>query len=639
MKEGKVMDIKIIGFKNIENLEMSLDDLKINLLFGMSGSGKSSIAEALLREDLEENVTIGKNIKQEILINNATSSSNIFVFNNYTSDQFISSKDTEGMYKVLIDNQNEIKDTEDKIKLQLKELSDSLLSNKSSYDAYLNMKKDLGSSLTRDNKLKSNSKINDLKKSLKRISHSKSIKEIEKMSFDKLDWLKRGLDFLDDKNNCPFCEKTVSKKRINRIQKYAGFQSKSLQNLNDINKTYASSGLINNIDLTLESVEEFEKKLIKMIKATNDYDKLNEFINNVYNFDIANIEPIKLSKEFKELFEDTYSRAQNVFRNIRRIKGLSKASDGKAKKVLSRRLNPLNNYLDMMSIPYKIEAQYANGTITDYKIVHIADPMNEHRVKSLSFGEKNILSLLLFIYQCKTESPDLIVIDDPASSYDDFRRDQILKIIKKELKSETILVLSHDGVFAKYALSDKGLNKGKIYYYENYGYKTKLTEIDKNDFGNFDNYIVERIKTINDYYQKIINLRLLYEGGHSIVYGYLSSIVHKVSKHEIDKLLIENGTTEKEIIQTIKDKYRDLQKVTIPPYKESSVINIDTSNYSLIEKAFYLRENYKVELTKEGLIEEINDYVHINRKLRVCLNPYKFGFITKKLYDYISNKW
>lgn len=196
MKEGKVMDIKITGFKNIENLEMSLDDLKINLLFGMSGSGKSSIAEALLREDLEENVTIGKNIKQEILINNATSSSNIFVFNNYTSDQFISSKDTEGMYKVLIDNQNEIKDTEDKIKLQLKELSDSLLSNKSSYDAYLNMKKDLGSSLTRDNKLKSNSKINDLKKSLKRISHSKSIKEIEKMSFDKLDWLKRGIRFL-----------------------------------------------------------------------------------------------------------------------------------------------------------------------------------------------------------------------------------------------------------------------------------------------------------------------------------------------------------------------------------------------------------------------------------------------------------
>lgn len=51
------MKIKISGYKNIENLEMYIDDYKINMLFGMSGSGKSSIAEALQKKDLEENCT------------------------------------------------------------------------------------------------------------------------------------------------------------------------------------------------------------------------------------------------------------------------------------------------------------------------------------------------------------------------------------------------------------------------------------------------------------------------------------------------------------------------------------------------------------------------------------------------------
>ncbi|MBQ6216213.1 MAG: hypothetical protein IJK53_02410 [Erysipelotrichaceae bacterium] len=76
------MKIKISGYKNIESLEMYIDDYKINMLFGMSGSGKSSIAEALQKKDLEENCTLGKNIKQEILINGEENSSNVLIYNN-----------------------------------------------------------------------------------------------------------------------------------------------------------------------------------------------------------------------------------------------------------------------------------------------------------------------------------------------------------------------------------------------------------------------------------------------------------------------------------------------------------------------------------------------------------------------------
>ncbi|MBR0420380.1 MAG: AAA family ATPase [Erysipelotrichaceae bacterium] len=630
------MKIEISGYKNIENLEMYIDDYKINMLFGMSGSGKSSIAEALQKKDLEENCTLGKNIKQEILINGEENSSNVLIYNNEIVNSFISSKDTDGMYKVLIDNQKEIKDAEDKLRVQIKELSNSLSVNRSIYDSYMNIKGDLGSPLTNAGKLKSNAKINDLKKSLKSVSHSKSLKVIEKMSIPKINWLKEGLEIKGDNDNCPFCEKIISRRRIRKIQMVASFQSKSLQNLHNVNNTHAASGFINNIDLTLKSIEKFEKELIKMIKATNDYSRTEEFVNNVLNLEITNIKPIELSKEFKELFGDVYNKAQKVFKNINRIKGLTIASDNKAKKVLSRRLSPLNNYLDKMSIPYKVEAQYARGTIKDYKIIHISDPEGIDRPRSLSYGEKNMISLLLFIYQCKAEMTDLVIIDDPASSYDDFRRNQLLKIIKNELKNKTVLILSHDGIFAKYALADTSLNRGRIYFYENYGGNTKFSEIGKDDFGDFYDFVIDRIKNTDDYYQKIVNLRLLYEGSHSIVYGYLSAIVHNESKDLVDKLLVQKGQTEKAIIEKIKNNNSELKNITIPYY--TYPIHRDISNYSLIEKAFLLRENYEDELKDEGLLDEINDYVHINRKLKVCLNPYKYGFITKKLHSYIENK-
>ena len=67
------MIIKIQGYKNIESLNCKLVDNKINMVFGMSGSGKSSISGALNKEELERNATFGKRIEQEISINESKS--------------------------------------------------------------------------------------------------------------------------------------------------------------------------------------------------------------------------------------------------------------------------------------------------------------------------------------------------------------------------------------------------------------------------------------------------------------------------------------------------------------------------------------------------------------------------------------
>ena len=55
------MRISIKGYKNIENLDYEVEDNKINVVIGISGSGKSAIAEALTHQNFSFNKKINYN--------------------------------------------------------------------------------------------------------------------------------------------------------------------------------------------------------------------------------------------------------------------------------------------------------------------------------------------------------------------------------------------------------------------------------------------------------------------------------------------------------------------------------------------------------------------------------------------------
>lgn len=58
----------------------------------------------------------------------------------------------------------------------------------------------------------------------------------------------------------------------------------------------------------------------------------------------------------------------------------------------------------------------------------------------LSTGEKNLIALLLFLAR---PDGDVLLIDDPASSFDDYRRTQIFDLIQA-VGDKTLLVVSHE---------------------------------------------------------------------------------------------------------------------------------------------------------------------------------------------------
>ncbi|MCA6105164.1 AAA family ATPase [Bradyrhizobium sp. WSM 4400] len=67
--------------------------------------------------------------------------------------------------------------------------------------------------------------------------------------------------------------------------------------------------------------------------------------------------------------------------------------------------------------------------------------------RHLSYGEKNAFALVLFMYQVLSEKPDLVVLDDPISSFDKNKKFAILDELfrgKASLRNKTTLMLTHD---------------------------------------------------------------------------------------------------------------------------------------------------------------------------------------------------
>lgn len=628
------MRIEIEGYKNLEKIDFEITDNKINMIFGMSGSGKSSITGALLGDNLEDNATIGKDIDQVIRVNESGELPKIACFNNQSLEKYVINKRNDDVINIVIDNKKSIIGAEKALKERFYDLNIALQTSQSTYDELFSLKKELGSDLTNKGELKASAKINKLEKSLTKISNKKVVMQIQSMPPKQFKWIKEGMKFKKD-DKCPFCERNILKKKQKNLEELDQFEEKTIESVIKIQEN--RNELIDSIDMSLKGLKKLKTEMIGIAKALADYEKVKIFSDEIQNYEYTNWNTnLSFSDEFKKYFPYVFRSVNKLLKNVHRLKLLMEKSQENTKNVLSRRLSVINKYLVQMSVPYEIIAEYANGRIKSYKITHIDDLLQKDRPSAPSEGEKAIIALIMFVFECKKSDNSLIIIDDPASAYDDFRRSQILKLIEKELDHKTILLLSHDDKFAKYAVADKYKKTDKLYYFENFGEKVSFVEITKEDFGDFDDFVLDRIKSTDDYIQKIINLRLLFEGHHSkIAYQYLSAILHRVSNKELEILLQQRNTTEDRVIELIKRDYTKLDKIEIPKYSDD--VKVETKKYSILEKAIWARENVKNALDGQNLIDEMNEFAHINGKLKVCLNPYKYNFCTKRLYNFLQS--
>ena len=110
-----IIDIK--NFNSIKSLRYEIVDHKINFLFGISGSGKSSIATALTDSEINQYQMVGKNVGAvHVFVNGATVNyQNNSIYNSEFMENILLNKnDNSDIYTILIGTGGQISECSQK---------------------------------------------------------------------------------------------------------------------------------------------------------------------------------------------------------------------------------------------------------------------------------------------------------------------------------------------------------------------------------------------------------------------------------------------------------------------------------------------------------------------------------------------
>ena len=392
------------------------------------------------------------------------------IFNEETLKMYFDSNGIDNVYPVLIDDENQYKKAQNILFSQIEEIEKIINQLIERYSNISNLIKSMGAStLGKGNTLKKTSQLQKIISSIENIENTRIYKEIIALPEGKFDWTIQGIKYIIN-DECPMCSKKLGKKNLEKFIKYEKFDIKSIKVIKEDKEKYQNitNTVLNN---NLSDLRVMSKKIIDMSLACKSFaNVMNQMLEIKKLNDFSyNIKELKFDKELFLYFPElkiVVNRFNNHIEDLR--KKYDKAKE-KTAKILYKKVSNINQIIRLFSIPYQIQAKYNQGKITEYKLVHNRDSTKNDSKDKLSSGEKNIIALVLFIFAAKKNPNSVVIIDDPVSSYDEYRRKQICDLIVNKLNEQTVLLLSHDCVFAKYAVleHEKKNNIGKVDYLQN----------------------------------------------------------------------------------------------------------------------------------------------------------------------------
>lgn len=658
------MQITISNYNNIRNLDYEIEDSKINFLFGISGCGKSSIAKALTKKSSEDNIPYNTENIPFVEVNQGSITFNEYeMFDlDYMKRVLIEKQDGTDIYHIMIGNNGELNALKEEYNKYIESLlmqRENIFNIKGKIDTLIN---DLKISYTRSNDYRNGCIIKKITKNLdeNKLNYLKS----KNYSNKQVKWFSDGKNTDSYKNGkCPFCNKKLSDYRKSIIDKITIIDAKSFEKINAQNAIFNLLNIKEPNWMKKKEVDKFNKQIRMYYDLLPQFEILTQYINvaSKTNIFLDKLEKITVTKEMRILYPEIAKEMDNFnnkYSNIRKKLGKIKSETDK---LLKKNRERINDYLNILGIPYEFFETNINDDQKNAEFIIRAKnskntDMQKDRVNNLSYGERNLIGLIIFLISHKED--DFLIIDDPASSYDEYRRKVIFDMLYKcKGENTTMLVLSHDHIFAKYAIYhfEKSKEKrydrlgtleklyynqtGKIDYIETYN-ETIIKPIKKDNFDSMTNFIKERLKELPHEinYLVAINLRLYYEINkasryHKEVYGYLSQILHRKEKSEIIESLEKVNKTENDILSAIKDDLKIDYDVLDNEYKLG--INIDSmTNF---EKLIFARENCSKNKLGKEIKKELNNIVHMNMAYAICLNPYEFNYFSKFVYNYLKN--
>uniref|UniRef100_UPI00187E496B AAA family ATPase n=1 Tax=Microcoleus sp. LEGE 07076 TaxID=915322 RepID=UPI00187E496B len=438
------------------------------------------------------------------------------------------------------------------------------------------------------------------------------------------------------------------KAAIDRLGKY--FSIKCQENLDKITKAKLEltapeksflSGLKTDIEALLDKLEGL--RTISFF-SLRDVDEIGDKIG-LLKIDLAMIDKMD-SAETRSVTDPIHAQLDDLIKQVGTLKGNINKHKAKIKKAIEENEESINGFLKSAGYKYSVAII---SEPTSYKMKLLHKDLTGHidsASKHLSYGEKNAFALVLFMHQVLSENPDLIVLDDPISSFDKNKKFAILHELfrgKASLRDRTTLMLTHDiepaiDVIKSTAKVFEGSHPSATFLSSRGGVINEV-QITSEDIHTFAKICTDIVSAPGDTMIKAIYLRRCFEimNDVGLEYNLLASLFKKRPVPTI-----QSRTEQREMTAAEKLKAEELVKTHIADFDYDALLGVVSDDVAMKAKYFATDIGYeKIQLFRilrgrhdDNIITKfINESYHIENEYVMQLNPNKFESVPEYVVD------
>lgn len=688
------MDIKINNCNSINSADISIALNKLNIKFAPNGTGKSTISKAILFASMNDEADLASllpfklrednpdNIQPEVI--GVEPDFKVLCFNEEYVNKFTFQPDelVNNSFDIFI-RTDSYKEKEEEIQGFIQEVRVQF-DNSPDLDAFLTHLQELSSAFkvtasgslaktsTGAKALSGANKIDHIPKGLE--SYKPFIQSEKSVTW--VDWQSKGHnEFSHLSESCPFCtnDSTDQKAIIARVgDEYDKNLIKNLVKIvsviDELGEYFSDGALekltvIKSLENGLEKEHETFLVTVKsqiddlVLKLTNlksltgfdfeDGDNVREKLD-AYKIDLQFFDVLNSDKT-KEAIDTINQSVDGLIQKAGPLQGKLNQQRAEMRRLVEKHQQDINDFLTFAGYRYQVQI-VGKGEQSQLKLRHL--DLASHLSggsQHLSFGERNAFSIVLFMYECIAKNPNLIILDDPISSFDKNKKYAIMQMLFRRearecFKGRTVLMLTHDVepiIDTLRSVRGQFNNQVSAAYLQLKNGEIREQRINSDDIKTFVQICEQILQSNIDPIIKLIYLRRRYEvlGDLGDAYQVLSNIFkkriepvdHRIESVEGETQLMHAnvlGTGVNEIcefIPVLATEYDALVAMFNDGEHIKGLYHASTNGYEKLQLTRILSD---IDGIRNSVIRKfINETYHIENEFIFQLNPTQFDLI------------
>ena len=291
-----------------------------------------------------------------------------------------------------------------------------------------------------------------------------------------LAWQSKGEDYLDVAEQCPYCAGKLTSPQKEVVKQVAvEYDSKYVAELQkmvgvfQVLREYFTEDVKEIIDRLAVSSTEFSKEEINFLKEIKaQVEILNSRLIDIRSLNfgtlkdvdtvIATLKSKKIDLKLLGHINSSYTAAKialvnsaldSVIVQAGQLQGEVNKQKALIEKTIKRYSKEINGFLESAGYSYSVSIM-EDSSNNSYRLMlfstETSAPVTNVKLH-LSYGERNAFALVLFMYRVLKENPELIILDDPISSFDKNKKYAIMEMLFQgtgSFQGKTVVMLTHD---------------------------------------------------------------------------------------------------------------------------------------------------------------------------------------------------